>query len=98
MPWDRSAPTNPKYRSKEHRAERARLARQMEREGYLICAQPECVMPSRLIRQGDEWHVGHDDSGTQFIGPVQAKCNIRNAAVRANRRSRGLDKPRAWTI
>jgi hypothetical protein len=35
MPWSttRAAGTNPKYRSKEHRDERAKLVRQMQREG-----------------------------------------------------------------
>lgn len=90
MPWDRSAPTDPKYRSKAHRDERAKYVRQMERDGYLVCAQPVCVMPTRIIHAGEPWHLGHDDTGTVFIGPVCARCNRVDGAKRGNARSRGL--------
>ena len=86
MPWDRTTPTKAKYRSKAHRLERARLVRQMERAGYLVCAQPMCVMPTRIIHAGEGWHLGHDDSGTEYIGPTHARCNLVDAAVRSNGR------------
>jgi transcription initiation factor TFIIIB Brf1 subunit/transcription initiation factor TFIIB len=87
MPWDRSAPADPKYRSKAHRDERAKYVRQMQRDGYLVCAQPVCVMGDRTIHQGERWCAGHDDTGTRYIGPVHHRCNERDAAVRANARS-----------
>jgi hypothetical protein len=93
MPWDRSTPSDPKYRSREHRAERKRLEQEMQRVGYLTCAQPVCVMPTRIIRPGEPWHVGHDDTGTAYIGPVQERCNVHDAAVRARARR---DRPRRW--
>ena len=49
MPWDRSQPTAPKYRSKTHRDYRAGLVRQLKRDGYLICTAAVCLFPSREI-------------------------------------------------
>lgn len=95
MPWDRSAPSDPKYRTREHRAERKRLTQQMNRDGLLVCAQPVCVMSTRTIAAGEPWHVGHDDTGTRYIGPVHPECNIRDAAVRARARR---DRPRRWEL
>ena len=97
MPWDRSQPVDPKYRSKAHRAERAKYVRQMEREGYLICQQPVCLNPSRVILPGDRWHLGHDDSGTQYIGPVCARCNVVDGAKRARARQDN-PKPSRWVM
>lgn len=98
MAWDRSAPTDPKYRSKAHRDERAKYVRQMERDGYLVCAQPVCVMPTRIIQRGDRWHLGHDASGTQFIGPVCARCNVVDGARRGNAKARGVGEPDRWVV
>ena len=99
MPWDRSAPTNPKYRTRQHRAERARWARILKRLGVVTCAQPVCVMPTREICAGDPWHLGHDDTGTAYIGPVHPLCNIKDAAVRASARSRGSGgAARRWAL
>lgn len=96
MPWDRGTPSNPKYKTREHRAERAKWATLMHTQGHLACAQPVCVMTTRTINNGEPWHVGHDETGTAYIGPVHAACNIKDAAVRANRRSRGI--VRRWPL
>jgi hypothetical protein len=99
MPWDRSQPTDPKYRSKEHRAERARLNAQLHRDGFLMCAQPECVEDDRTIYPGTRWCAGHDESGTRYIGPVHFVCNIRDGAKRGNARARGEGGPvRRWPL
>lgn len=101
MPWSttRAPGTNAKYRSAEHRRERAKYVRQMERDGYLICQQPICLMPTRVIRAGQPWHLGHDDSGTVYIGPVCAHCNRVDGAKRGNQRSRGfVAAPRRWAL
>lgn len=86
MPWNRSRPggskTAAKYRSPEHRRTRAAYANQLQREGFLICAQPVCVEPSRTIWPGTEWAAGHDDTGTRYIGPVHRTCNVRDGARR----------------
>lgn len=101
MPWSttRAAGTAAKYRTPEHRRERAKYVRQMERDGYLVCQQPICLMPSRVIQRGQLWHLGHDATGTTYIGPVCAHCNRVDGAKRGNARSRGVtDKPRRWVL
>src|SRR4051794_14072190 len=97
MPWDRSTPTDPKYRTKAHRDERAKYVRQMKRDGYLICAQPVCVMGERTIQRHDDWHLGHDETGMQYIGPTHAACNVKDGARRARARR---DDPivRRWAV
>lgn len=83
MTWDRSrSGTSAKYRTPEHRAERKRWAPIVE-AGNAECAEPVCVMPSRWIAPGSEWHVSHDPTGTRYIGPSHAACNVREAAKRA---------------
>jgi hypothetical protein len=88
MPWNRSRPggnkTAAKYRSKEHAQARAAMQRQLDRDGYLTCAQDICIMRSRLILPGMKWHAGHDDTGTRYIGPVHPPCNL-SAAGRVAR-------------
>ena len=96
MPWDRNKPTAAKYRTPEHRAEVARLKRQMKHEGYLVCAQPVCIHDSRVIYPGMAYCAGHDDAGITYIGPVHTACNVKDAAVRANARSKG-NMPR-WNL
>lgn len=99
MPWDRSQPTDPKYRSKAHRAERAKWQREIDRAGSVQCAQPECVMDSRTIWAGQAWHLGHAEDGVTYIGPVHPQCNWRDGARRGNARARGLhDAPRRWPL
>jgi hypothetical protein len=99
MAWDRTAPTHPKYRTPEHRRERARWATVLKRDGVVTCAQPICVMPTRDITTTDEWHLGHNDEGTHYIGPVHAACNVKDAARRASARSHGTSStPRRWEL
>jgi hypothetical protein len=98
MAWDRTAPSDPKYRSKAHRDERAKWAREIKRAGSVQCAQPECVMDERTIWAGDPWHLGHDDSGSHYIGPCHPQCNVTDGARRGNARSHGRDVPRRWPI
>jgi hypothetical protein len=88
--WSKNRPNggavNPKYRTKEHRETVAAYKAQLARDGHLICAQPECVLRSRLILPGMRWCAGHDDTGTAYIGPVHLRCNIRDGAKRARAR------------
>lgn len=97
MSWKRG-PTNPKYRTPEHKAERKRLEREMQVRGYLWCAQDVCVMPSRAIKPHERWHVAHDHTGTTYLGAAHAKCNVRDGAVRARARQLGTDTPRGWVL
>lgn len=59
---------------------------ELERNGHATCAQPICVMPSRLITPTMRWCAGHDDAGTTYIGPVHMRCNVRDGARRARAR------------
>ena len=97
MPWAQNKPDPSKYRTPEHKAIRKQYAQQMARNGYLVCAQPVCVMPSRIILPGMPWHVGHDETGTRYIGPVCKRCNMVDAAMRGNRSAR-RGKPRRWVL
>lgn len=90
MPWSRNRPNggrvNPKYRTREHLAQCATYKAQLERDGYLICAEPICLMRSRTIVPGMAWAAGHDPTGTRYLGPVHRRCNNREASVRARAR------------
>jgi hypothetical protein len=67
-----------------HKRERERLKPIVD-AGRAECAQPVCLMPSRRIAPGEPWALGHDDSGTRWIGPVHQRCNIHDGAVRGGR-------------
>ena len=98
MPWTRSRPggtkTAAKYRTKEHREARAAMQAQLDRDGYLLCAQPACLHPTRTILPGMRWCAGHDDTGTAYIGPVHLRCNVTDGAKRA--RARQDASPLRW--
>lgn len=102
MPWDRSAPTDPKYATREHRAIVATYKARLKRDGYLVCTARDCVFESRLIvnpngRERDGLTAGHADNGIDYDGPQHRLCNVRDGARRGNRRSRGLDSTR-WEL
>lgn len=103
MPWQttRTPGTSEKYRTAEHRRERARLVAQLERDGYLICTAAVCVMPSRIItnangRDADGLHAGHNDDGVTYAGPQHNACNVKDGARRGNRRAR--QGRRRWAL
>lgn len=96
MGWDRSKPTAAKYKTPEHRRERRKYADQMKRDGHLICAQPRCLMTSRVIVPGEPWHLGHDDTGTAYLGPVHKQCNVTDGAVRG--RAKQNTSPTRWEL
>ena len=106
MPWDNARPGSAaKYRTAEHREYRASLVRELHRVGYLTCTAKVCVFGDRTItnpngRDRDGLHAGHNDAGTEYDGPQHNACNLRDAAVRANRRSHGLSDapPRRWPL
>lgn len=102
MAWDRSAGTNPKYRTKEHRDYRASLVAQLKRTGHLTCTAATCVMPTRDItnpngRERDGLHAGHNDAGTEYDGPQHNACNVRDGATRA-RAAQDEPKPHRWVL
>ena len=103
MPWDRNRTSDPKYRSPEHRAYTAELKRQLRAEGYLMCQAEECLAGNRVITNPngmapDGLTAGHMPDGVTYNGPEHRVCNLHEAAVRANRRSRGIDVPRRWVV
>lgn len=89
MPWTKRS-GDPKYGSAAHKRERAKHLANLQRNGSVQCAQPVCIMPRRTIYHGEPTHLGHDDTGQHYIGLVHPACNIKDGAVRGNRRSRGL--------
>jgi hypothetical protein len=103
MAWDRSAPVNPKYRTREHRERRAHYVRQIKAGEVLACTALVCVMPSRAITNAngnarDGLHLGHEDDGVTYRGPEHNACNIKDAAVRASAKSHGRGEPRRWIL
>lgn len=95
--WDRTQPTNPKYRTKQHRRTRERYMRELRRTGHAVCAQPTCIMPTRTITPGMPVHLGHDDTGTTYIGLVHAQCNVTDGARRARaKQARQPRRSRCW--
>lgn len=78
--------TSPQYRH----------AHQQEREGWRLviarggarCAEPVCLLPSRLIpaewADTQLWHLSHDPTGTVTIGPSHRRCNLAENARRNN--------------
>jgi len=88
--------TQAKYQTPEYRRAYAALRAAQKRGEWLTCCQPQCVMPTRDIAPGQPAHVGHDDTGTILIGPVHARCNTRDGAIRGNR-MRGRDR-HAWRL
>lgn len=89
-----------KYRH-AHQTERKRLQPIVE-AGKAYCQQPVCVMANRWIPPGTRWCLGHDDTGTRWIGPVHERCNAADGARRGNRQ-RSRRHPTApptgrWTL
>jgi hypothetical protein len=102
MPWDRSAPTNPKYHTAEHRNLRARWVRAINAGEYVECTATECVMATRRItnpngRARGGLHLGHEDDGVTYRGPQHNACNVKDGAKRARARQ-DAPQPRRWVL
>ena len=80
----------PKY-GHAHQQERERW-RPIVAAGEAYCAEPVCLMRSRLIPAAwaptQLWHVCHDPSGLIVIGVGHRRCNLAEAARRGNRMRR----------
>ena len=78
-----------KYQTREHKAASKRGKQDVAR-GQGWCVQGmhgssgTCVMRSRYIAPGDQWHVAHDDSGTVIIGLAHALCNAIDGGQRSH--------------
>lgn len=84
MPWTRSRPRSRRY-GRDHRAERDRHLRALQRAGAGLCAERVCVKRSRVITPDMDLHLAHDPTGTIVIGLAHAACNVHEAATRARR-------------
>jgi|SoimicmetaTmtLPB_FD_contig_61_1944932_length_522_multi_1_in_0_out_0_2 hypothetical protein len=103
MGWDRSAPADPKYRTKAHRDLLAGYKRRIQREGYVVCAAVDCLLESRYITnprgmERDGVTVGHQDDGVGIRGPEHRACNLTDAARRARARQSGPVHARRWAL
>lgn len=85
-----------RYRTPEYRAAARALAQLVETSEGFCWRCGGWIDPSMKDRAGKRaWHVGHDDTGTQILGPEHNSCNLtaaaskgartRNAAQRATR-------------
>lgn len=82
----------PQYQ-RAHIAERNRWA-PIVAAGLAHCSEPVCLMPTRWIPPGSKWHLSHDPTGTTWLGPSHARCNLAENARRNNPKRR----PRRWRI
>lgn len=72
----------------EHDRLRERWRPLVERGG-VHCHAVVCLMPTRLILAGQEWHLDHNDDRTGYRGPAHALCNT-SAGGRASHRTQEL--------
>ncbi len=103
MPWDRSLPTDPKYRSTEHRTRRAELVAMINAGQPLACTAKTCVFNRAPItnpngRDPDGLHLGHADNGVDYDGPQHNQCNVKDGARRASARSHGTPEGGHWIL
>lgn len=98
MSWSRSRPnggkTAAKYTTPEHRATRTHLMTQLQAAGTGVCAEPICVMRSRLITPTMALHLCHDRHTGQVRGLGHARCNTVEAAKYARSKQ---NPPRSFT-
>jgi hypothetical protein len=92
MPWSNTSRRSDRY-GRDHRAERARHMAALHRAGTGICAERVCVKRSRRIYPTDDLHLCHDRRTGQVLGLGHAACNLREAAVYANRQQQRRRHP-----
>ena len=68
-----------------HRKLRARW-RPLVDEGMVSCHATICLEPSRWIRPGPPWHLGHTPDRTAWTGPEHQRCSIADRNRRHNGR------------
>lgn len=77
-----------------HQRERAGWAKAIANAGGVECHADNCVMPTRWIRAGEEWDLGHDRA-RRHRGPEHVRCNRRAGAIESNRTGNpGARRPR----
>jgi hypothetical protein len=51
--------------------------------GQATCHARICLLPSRWIRPGTPWDMGHNDARTAWTGPEHSRCNRADGARKA---------------
>ena len=72
---------DPRYNTAEHKRLRARYRKAIE-AGQGWCAETICLMLSRWIPPGSDWHLAHHDDGVNYKGPAHARCNTADGGRR----------------
>lgn len=90
MTFDRSAPTDPKYRSREHRELRGHYVRRIRNGEPLDCTADECLFGTPITNANgnddDGLHLGHNADGVTYAGPQHRACNVKDGARRGRAR------------
>jgi hypothetical protein len=102
MPWDTTRPPDAKYRTREHRVLRAHYVELINAGEALRCTAKNCLLKRAPItntngNDHDGLHLGHNDDGVTYAGPQHNACNVHDAAVRGNERSKGRT-PNRWVL
>lgn len=79
----------------DHKAERARWQRRIDRGEQVECHATRCLRPGVPIVRGSEWDMGHTDDRTAWTGPEHRDCNRSAGAVKRNAGRRREERP--WT-
>jgi hypothetical protein len=83
----------------EHQRLRAHYNKQVQ-AGQAYCQQGlkgssgRCHYRTRWIPPGTPWQLGHDDTGTHYIGPCHPRCNQRDGARRGGQAAATTQRPR----
>lgn len=101
MTWAKQSGSAEKYQSREHRRGRAALVNLINAGELVECQAIVCVIGDRAITntngtERDGLHYGHHDDGVTYRGAEHRACNLHDAAVRANARSRGAQAVVVW--
>lgn len=80
----------------QHQAERRRWQHVIDTEGGALCHAVHCLEPSRVIRPGAAWDLGHTPDRTRRTGPEHPRCNRSEGGRRGNARPSTLRTSRPW--
>ncbi|MBM0275107.1 hypothetical protein [Micromonospora tarensis] len=83
-----------------HQQLRDQWAKTIEAERTTHCHATHCLEPTRTIRHGDDWDLGHTDDRTAYTGPEHPRCNRaaggRKGAELVNGQRTPLRHSRVW--
>lgn len=79
-----------------HEAQRRAWAPRVAR-GEVTCHALICLEPTRHIKPGSDWHMGHTPDRTRWTGPEHPRCNTTEGAIRGNAaRTTAVRHSREW--